>query len=116
MRRRRPFGLHAAAAGWIDQGGHLVNLEDRLCPAFGRHISRVIFYDGGMTWKVDELFPQQRVEDLMGEDFLDELVMEKGDMLEGTIRSCASLGNQDVDINDFIKSSLLCVGRIQEIV
>ena len=48
--------------------------------------------------KADELFPQQQGEDLMGEDLLDEPVMEAGDMVKSTIRGCASFGNQDMDI------------------
>jgi putative transposase len=36
----------------------------------------------------DELFPQQQGEDLMGEDFLDGLVVEAGDMVKNTIRGC----------------------------
>jgi hypothetical protein len=38
----------------------------------------------------DELFPQQQGEDLMGEDLLDNPVMETVDMVKGTIRGCAS--------------------------
>ncbi len=40
--------------------------------------------------KADELFPNQQGEDLMGEKFLDNLVMEAGDMVESAIRGCAS--------------------------
>jgi len=36
--------------------------------------------------KPDELFPQQHGEDLAGEDFLDDIVMEAGDMVKGAIR------------------------------
>jgi hypothetical protein len=46
----------------------------------------------------DELFPKQEGEDLMGEDFLDELVMETTDMVKGTIRGCASFGHQTVNV------------------
>jgi tetratricopeptide (TPR) repeat protein len=48
--------------------------------------------------KTDELFPKQEGEDLMGEDFLDELVMETTDMVKGTIRGCASFGHQTVNV------------------
>jgi hypothetical protein len=39
----------------------------------------------------DKLFPQQQGEDLMGEDLLDNLVMETRDTAKRTIRGCASL-------------------------
>ncbi len=48
--------------------------------------------------KADELFPEQQREDLMGEDFLDDLVMETRDTVKSTIRGCASFGNQDMDM------------------
>ncbi len=53
------------------------------------------FLDQG---KADELFPKQQGEDLMGEDLADCLIMEAGDMVEGAIWSCASLGCQDMDV------------------
>ncbi|MFO7867534.1 MAG: hypothetical protein R6V02_12100 [Candidatus Aminicenantes bacterium] len=34
----------------------------------------------------------------MGRDFLDNLVMETGDMVKGAIRGCASLSNQDMNV------------------
>ena len=34
----------------------------------------------------------------MGEDFLDNFVMETTDMVEGAIQGCASLGNQHMDV------------------
>ena len=40
----------------------------------------------------DELFPQQQGEDLMGEDFLDDIVRKTTDMVKITIRGCASFG------------------------
>ena len=49
------------------------------------------FLDKG---KADELFPEQQGENLMGEAFLDDLVMETTDTVESTIRGCASFGNQ----------------------
>ena len=48
--------------------------------------------------KADELFPNQQGEDLMGKDLADALIMEAGDMVEGAIRGCASLGCQDMDV------------------
>jgi hypothetical protein len=36
----------------------------------------------------------QGIRSLMGEDLLDNLVMEAGDMVKNTIRGCASLGHQ----------------------
>jgi len=42
--------------------------------------------------KPDELFPQQQGEDLVAEDFLNELVMEVGDMVKSTIRGCENRG------------------------
>lgn len=42
--------------------------------------------------KPDELFPNQQGEDLMGEKFLDNLVMEAGDMVESAIRGCVQSG------------------------
>jgi len=53
------------------------------------------FLDKG---KADELFPEKQREDLMGEDFLDNLVMETTDTVEGTIRGCASFCNQTVNV------------------
>ena len=48
--------------------------------------------------KADEFFPKQQGEDLMGKDFLDNLVMETTDTVEGTIRGCAPFGNQYMDM------------------
>jgi len=48
--------------------------------------------------KTDELFPQQQGENLVGEDLLENLVMETADMVKGTIRGCAPFGNQDMDM------------------
>jgi hypothetical protein len=59
--------------------------------------------------KPDELFPQKQGKDLMGEDFLDNLVMETTDTVKSAIRGCASFGNQDMDIRmevDAITESL----------
>ena len=59
--------------------------------------------------KADELFPEKQREDLVGEDFLDNLVMETTNMMESAIRSCASFANQDVDMRvevDAIAESL----------
>jgi len=48
--------------------------------------------------KTYELFPKQQGEDLMGEDFLDNLVMETTDTVDSAIRGCAPFGNQYMDI------------------
>jgi len=48
--------------------------------------------------KADELFPDKQREDLVGEDLLDKRVMETTDTVEGTIRGCASLGHQTVNV------------------
>jgi len=48
--------------------------------------------------KADELFPEQQGEDLMGEDLLDDLVMETRDTVKRTIRGCASFGDQNMDM------------------
>jgi hypothetical protein len=45
----------------------------------------------------------------MGEDFLDSLVMEAGDMVKSAVRGCASSGHQDMDVGmeiDAISESL----------
>ena len=42
--------------------------------------------------KADELLPQQQGEDLMGEDFLDNLVLETGEAVKSAIRGCSSCG------------------------
>jgi hypothetical protein len=70
-RRRRPYGLecqlemtddsvdgfrffnkrdeaHLASAGWSQKGINFINLGDHLCPAFDRHVSLVVFNNGGM--------------------------------------------------------------------
>ena len=39
---------HFASARRTDQWIHFIDLADHVSPAFGRHISRVIFNDGGM--------------------------------------------------------------------
>jgi len=39
---------HPAPTGRIEEGIHLLDLADHLCPAFGRHINWVVFYDVGM--------------------------------------------------------------------
>jgi hypothetical protein len=46
----------------------------------------------------DEFFPQKQGENLMGEDFLECLVMEAKDAMEDTIRGCASFGHQTVNM------------------
>jgi len=64
------------------------------------------FLDQG---KADELFPEQQREDLVGEDLLDNLVMETTYPVKGAIRSCPSFGNQDMDVRmevDTITESL----------
>jgi hypothetical protein len=48
--------------------------------------------------KPDELFPKQQGEDLMSEDFLNDLVMKTANAMESTIRRCASFCNQDMDM------------------
>jgi hypothetical protein len=51
----------------------------------------------------------QQGEDLMGKDFLDNLVMETTDPVEGAIRGCTSFGNQYMDMRmevDAITESL----------
>ncbi len=48
--------------------------------------------------KADQLFSEQQGEDLVGEDFLDGLVMETTDMVKSTIRGCASFGHQHMDV------------------
>jgi hypothetical protein len=48
--------------------------------------------------KADELFPEKQREDLVGEDILDNLVMETTNMVEGTIRGCASFCHQTVNV------------------
>ena len=48
--------------------------------------------------KGNELFPEKHGEDLVGEDFLDNLVMEARDMVKSTIRGCASFGYQTVNV------------------
>lgn len=48
--------------------------------------------------KADELFPEKQGEDLVGEDFLDNLVMETTDSVKSTIRGSASFGNQYMDV------------------
>ena len=39
--------------------------------------------------KADELFPDKQREDLVGEDLLDNLVMETTDTVKSTIRGCS---------------------------
>ena len=59
--------------------------------------------------KADELFPEKQREDLVGEDFLDNLVMETTDTMESAIRGCAPFGNQYMDMGmeiDAISESL----------
>jgi len=41
---------------------------------------------------------QKQRENLVGEDFLDNLVLETTDTLKSTIRGCASLGHQHMDM------------------
>ena len=48
--------------------------------------------------KPDELFPQKQGKDFVGEDLLDNLIMEKANMMEGSIRGGASFCNQDMDM------------------
>jgi hypothetical protein len=48
--------------------------------------------------KADELFPQQKGEDLMSEKIAESAVMEAGDTVECTIRGCTSFGHQDMDM------------------
>jgi hypothetical protein len=40
--------------------------------------------------KADELFLQQQREDLVGEDFLDDLIVETRDAVKSAIRGCAT--------------------------
>jgi hypothetical protein len=53
------------------------------------------FLDKG---KADKLFPKQQGKDLVGEDFLDNLVMETTETMESAIRGCAPFGNQYMDM------------------
>jgi len=79
---------------------------DSLCLSFGLSPDLAVDVEPCMApaedlphqGKPDELFPQQRREDLMGEDFLDNLVMETADTMESAIRSCAPFGNQYMDM------------------
>jgi hypothetical protein len=64
-----------------------------------------LLYEG----KADELFPEKQREDLVGEDFLDDFVMEARYMVKSAIRGCASFGNQYMDMGmevDAITESL----------
>ena len=65
-----------------------VDIETRVAPAKD-------FLD---KRKADELFPEKQGKNLMGEDFLDGLVMEATDAVKITIRGGASFGNQDMDM------------------
>ena len=75
----------------------------------------------------DEFFPQKQGENLMGEDFLDHLVMVAGDTEESAIWRWASFGHQDMDMGmevDTVAESLdhsyhtrhklKACGRVQE--
>ncbi len=46
----------------------------------------------------DELFLKKQGEELMGKDFLDDLVMETTDTVKSTLRAYASFGDQDMDM------------------
>jgi len=54
-----------------------VDVETRMTPA------EDLLHQG----KADELFPEQQGEDLVSEDFLDDLVMEARDMVERPVVS-----------------------------
>jgi len=53
-----------------------------------------LLYEG----EPDELFLEKQREDLTGEENLDMLIMEAGDMVEGAIRGCASFCDQDMEM------------------
>ncbi len=53
------------------------------------------FLDKG---KADKLFSKQQGKDLVGEDFLDNLIMETTETMESAIRGCAPFGNQYMDM------------------
>ena len=47
--------------------------------------------------ETDEFFPDNQREDLMGEDFLNKLILETADTVKSTIRGCASFSNHRVN-------------------
>jgi hypothetical protein len=53
-----------------------------------------LLYEG----KADELFPHKQGEDFMGEDLLDNSVMKMADTAKKTIRGCAALSHQDMNM------------------
>jgi len=99
-----PWGSSRSSLWKAHRPDHV--LADSLCIAFALCPDFAVDVEACMApvedllhqRKADELFPQEHGEDLMGEDFLDDLVMETTDMVKSTIQGCASFGHQDVDM------------------
>lgn len=81
---------HMASTCRATQGVHFIHLSDHLCPAFETGVAPAENFLHKR--KPDELFPKQQREDLVGEDFLDNLVMETTDTVKSAIRDCVSRG------------------------
>jgi hypothetical protein len=100
MRRRQSFGLK----GQLEMADHV--FADSLCLDLGLRPDLAVDVETCVALvedlldqeKADEFFPQKQGENLMGEDFLDHLVMVARDTVESAIWRCASFGHQDMDI------------------
>jgi hypothetical protein len=92
LRRRRAFSLECQLEMGYDLIDNLVIIYKRYDGHFastGGAQQRVDFIHlADHVGPADELFPQKQGKDLVGEDFLDNLVMETTDTVKSAIRGC----------------------------